>query len=73
MGLDICRLSLAFMYINIVHNVMLKKKWKIYTCLFVFRIIWDIIKEKLIFPFLDLEIHTYDLGIENRDATNDQG
>ncbi|XP_022687712.1 isocitrate dehydrogenase [NADP] cytoplasmic-like isoform X1 [Varroa jacobsoni] len=36
------------------------------------RIIWDIIKEKLIFPFLDLEIHTYDLGIENRDATNDQ-
>jgi len=36
------------------------------------RIIWDLIKEKLILPFLDIELHTYDLGIENRDATNDQ-
>jgi len=36
------------------------------------RIIWDLIKEKLIFPFLDIELHTYDLGIEHRDATNDQ-
>ncbi|KAK8746211.1 hypothetical protein OTU49_017302 [Cherax quadricarinatus] len=36
------------------------------------RIIWDIIKQKLILPFLDIELHTYDLGIENRDATNDQ-
>lgn len=36
------------------------------------RIIWDLIKEKLILPFLDVELHTYDLGIENRDATNDQ-
>lgn len=35
------------------------------------RIIWDSIKEKLIFPYLDIELHTYDLGIENRDATND--
>lgn len=31
------------------------------------------IKEKLIFPFLDIELHAFDLGIENRDATNDQG
>jgi isocitrate dehydrogenase len=37
------------------------------------RIIWDIIKEKLILPFLDLEIHFFDLGIEHRDATEDQG
>jgi len=36
------------------------------------RIIWDLIKDKLILPFLDVELHTYDLGIENRDKTNDQ-
>ena len=36
------------------------------------RIIWDLIKEKLVLPFVDPEIHYYDLGIENRDATNDQ-
>lgn len=36
------------------------------------RIIWDLIKEKLIEPYVDLELHTYDLGMENRDATNDQ-
>lgn len=36
------------------------------------RIIWDSIKEKLIFPHLDIELHTYDLGMENRDATDDK-
>ncbi|CAN8004021.1 unnamed protein product [Ixodes hexagonus] len=36
------------------------------------RVIWDLIKEKLILPFLDVELHTYDLGMENRDQTNDQ-
>lgn len=36
------------------------------------RIIWDLIKEKLILPFLDIELHTYDLGIEYRDKTDDQ-
>ncbi|XGW28531.1 hypothetical protein V3C99_008366 [Haemonchus contortus] len=36
------------------------------------RIIWDLIKEKLILPFVDLNIHFFDLGIENRDATDDQ-
>jgi isocitrate dehydrogenase len=36
------------------------------------RIIWKAIKEELIFPFLDLQIKYYDLGIQNRDATNDQ-
>jgi isocitrate dehydrogenase len=36
------------------------------------RIIWDFIKQKLVFPYLDLEIDYYDLSIENRDATNDQ-
>lgn len=34
--------------------------------------IWDIIKDKLILPFLDIELHTFDLGMENRDATDDQ-
>jgi len=36
------------------------------------RIIWKLIKEKLIFPFLDVPLEYYDLSIENRDATNDQ-
>ncbi len=36
------------------------------------RVIWQMIKNKLITPYLDLNIHYYDLGIENRDATNDQ-
>ena len=36
------------------------------------RIIWDLIKEKLILPFLDIDLHIYDLGMENRDATDDQ-
>lgn len=36
------------------------------------RIIWDSIKSQLILPFLDIELHTYDLGIENRDKTEDQ-
>jgi len=36
------------------------------------RIIWDFIKQKLIFPYLDLEIKYYDLGVEHRDETNDQ-
>lgn len=37
------------------------------------RVIWDLIKEKLILPYLDLNIHYFDLGIENREATRDQG
>ena len=36
------------------------------------RIIWDLIKKKLILPYLDVDLHYYDLSIENRDATNDQ-
>ncbi|CAO3588271.1 unnamed protein product [Absidia cylindrospora] len=36
------------------------------------RIIWQFIKEKLILPYLDLDIKYYDLSVENRDATNDQ-
>ena len=36
------------------------------------RIIWQMIKDKLVFPFLDLELDYYDLSIENRDATDDQ-
>ena len=33
------------------------------------RVIWDLIKEKLILPYLDLTIHYFDLGIEYRDKT----
>lgn len=36
------------------------------------RIIWQMIKDKLVHPFLDLELDYYDLGMENRDATEDQ-
>ena len=36
------------------------------------RIIWKFIKDKLILPYLDVDIKYYDLGIEYRDDTNDQ-
>ncbi|MFN3856212.1 MAG: NADP-dependent isocitrate dehydrogenase [Caulobacter sp.] len=36
------------------------------------RIIWKLIKDKLIFPYLDLELDYYDLSVEHRDATDDQ-
>lgn len=36
------------------------------------RIIWEIIKEKLIFPYVDCDLKIYDLGLENRDKTDDQ-
>jgi len=36
------------------------------------RIIWDFIKNKLILPYLDIELLYYDLSIQNRDATDDQ-
>ena len=36
------------------------------------RVIWDLIKEKLIGPYLDIELLEFDLGIEHRDATDDQ-
>src|SRR5437660_10435774 len=36
------------------------------------RIIWKLIKEKLIHPYLDIELIYFDLGIEHRDATDDK-
>jgi isocitrate dehydrogenase len=36
------------------------------------RIIWKLIKDKLIFPYLELDLDYYDLGMEHRDATDDQ-
>jgi isocitrate dehydrogenase len=36
------------------------------------RIIWQMIKDKLIHPYLDIDLHYYDLGMEHRDATDDQ-
>src|ERR1700759_5545004 len=36
------------------------------------RIIWQFIKDKLILPYLDVDLEYYDLGIEHRDATDDQ-
>ena len=36
------------------------------------RVIWQLIKDKLIKPYLDLEIRTFDLSIQNRDATDDK-
>ncbi|MEO0384116.1 MAG: NADP-dependent isocitrate dehydrogenase [Pseudomonadota bacterium] len=36
------------------------------------RIIWQFIKDKLIHPYLDIDLHYYDLGMEHRDKTDDQ-
>ncbi len=36
------------------------------------RIIWRLIRDKLIHPYLDVDLKYFDLGVENRDATNDQ-
>ncbi len=36
------------------------------------RIIWQLIKDKLILPYLDIDLLYYDLSVENRDATDDQ-
>ena len=36
------------------------------------RVIWKDIKDRLILPYLDVDLEYYDLGIENRDATDDQ-
>jgi len=36
------------------------------------RVIWKFIKEKLILPYIDIDLKYYDLAIENRDATDDQ-
>ena len=36
------------------------------------RIIWKLIKDKLIFPYLDINLESYDLGVEHRDKTGDQ-
>ncbi|WP_443971092.1 NADP-dependent isocitrate dehydrogenase [Sphingobium sp. CR28] len=36
------------------------------------RIIWEWIRERLIKPYLDIDLHYYDLGVEERDRTNDQ-
>ena len=43
-----------------------------FTLLFVCRIIWDMIKEKLIFPYVQVDIKYFDLGIESRDKTDDK-
>src|ERR1700751_2669468 len=36
------------------------------------RIIWQFIKDKLILPYLDINLEYYDLSVQNRDATDDQ-
>lgn len=36
------------------------------------RVIWQVIREKLILPFLDIDLKYYDLSVQNRDATEDQ-
>src|SRR5438045_6783261 len=36
------------------------------------RIMWSFIKNKLVLPYLDIELKYYDLGMEKRDATEDQ-
>ena len=36
------------------------------------RILWDFIKQKLILPYIDLDIKYFDLGLKNRDFTDDK-
>ena len=36
------------------------------------RIIWQLIRDKLIHPYLDVDLQYFDLSVEHRDATNDQ-
>ena len=36
------------------------------------RVIWEFIKDKLILPYIDIDIKYYDLGIENRNKSDDQ-
>ena len=36
------------------------------------RIIWEVIRTRLIHPYLDIELDYFDLGIESRDASDDQ-
>ena len=36
------------------------------------RIIWEMIKDKLIFPYVEPDLKVYDLGMEHRDKTDDQ-
>ena len=36
------------------------------------RILWQMIKDELLLPFVDLKTEYYDLGLENRDRTDDQ-
>ena len=36
------------------------------------RVIWELIKDKLIFPYVELDVKSYDLGIEYRDETEDK-
>ncbi len=36
------------------------------------RIIWQLIKDKLIFPYLDIDLAYFDLGVEHRDKTSDK-
>ncbi len=46
----------------------------LFSCFFVplDRVIWDSIKEKLIFPYVDVDTKYYDLSVTSRDATDDQ-
>lgn len=37
------------------------------------RVIWELIKDKLILPFVELDIKSFDLGMESRDQTDDRG
>jgi isocitrate dehydrogenase len=50
-----------------VRNVIVELKGDEMT-----RVLWEWIKEKLLFPYLDIPLETYDLSIQNRDATDDR-
>jgi isocitrate dehydrogenase len=65
-------------FYNSIHNLFSMEKIKVLNPVVeldgdeMTRIIWKLIREQLILPFLDIDIKYFDLGIEYRDETNDQ-
>lgn len=80
-GLSPVKVGLVLIVLNVQYRIRSETKMSKIACGDVVemqgdemtRVIWDFIKEKLILPYLDIKIHFFDLGIQNREATADQG
>ncbi|KVI03042.1 Isocitrate dehydrogenase NADP-dependent, partial [Cynara cardunculus var. scolymus] len=75
---SINQLEMAFEKIKVANPIVeMDVAGLVTTCIFgagdeMTRVFWESIKNKLIFPFVDLDIKYYDLGLLNRDATDDK-